>query len=158
MASVTLPAMTASHKAICSRGITATAESGNADAAGEALPPAGPTAAGRAGDDLVAGQTHHAAAASTSAIAPAAAIVAGAMYGRRGGRAAAPAGGSSATISGRKAKTRTDRAIFLTLCSPLSSNGYGSLSLIWSRTTREMQIPPGSASASRRAATLTPSP
>src|SRR5215831_13184313 len=31
-------------------------------------------------------------------------------------------------------------------------------SRIWSRTTREMQIPPGSANASSRAAMLTPSP
>src|ERR1700730_11288461 len=48
--------------------------------------------------------------------------------------------------------------MFLTLCSPISLSGYGNLSRIWSRTVREMQIPPGSASASSRAATLTPSP
>src|SRR5205823_9407210 len=48
--------------------------------------------------------------------------------------------------------------MFLTLCSPLSSNGYGSLSRIWSRTTRETQMPPGSANASSRAATFTQSP
>src|SRR6266436_9137732 len=48
--------------------------------------------------------------------------------------------------------------MFLTLCSPMSSKAYGSLSRILSRTVREMQMPPGSASASSRAAILTPSP
>jgi hypothetical protein len=48
--------------------------------------------------------------------------------------------------------------MFLTLCSPRSSSGYGSLSRICSRTVPETQTPPGSASASSRAATLTPSP
>src|SRR6516165_7620530 len=50
------------------------------------------------------------------------------------------------------------RAMFLTHCSPTSSNGYGSLSLTWSRTTREMQMPPGFANVSSLAAILTPSP
>jgi len=54
--------------------------------------------------------------------------------------------------------TRTGRAIFLTCCSPLSSKAKPSLSRTWSRTTRLMEIPPGAAKASRRAATLTPSP
>jgi hypothetical protein len=62
-------------------------------------------------------------AATTKAIAPAAAIVTGAIRGRRGTTADTVGVGSSATASGRNAKTRTDRAIFLTLCSPLSSNG-----------------------------------
>jgi hypothetical protein len=48
------------------------------------------------------------------------------------------------------AKTHTGRAMSLTFCSPISSNESGSLSQIWSRTTREMQIPPSSANASRR--------
>src|SRR5260370_16317142 len=48
--------------------------------------------------------------------------------------------------------------MFLTCCSPMSSNEKSSLSRTWSRTTRVMQIPPGSASASKRAATFTPSP
>src|SRR5262252_3806403 len=48
--------------------------------------------------------------------------------------------------------------MFLTLCSPISSSKYGSLSRICSRTVRETQMPPGSASASKRAAILTPSP
>ena len=54
--------------------------------------------------------------------------------------------------------TRTGRAMFLTCCSPLSSKAKPSLSRTWSRTTRLTQIPPGVAKASRRAATLTPSP
>ena len=140
IASATIPAMTASHKAICCWGL------------------AGATAAGRDGEDLVAGQTHQAMTAIASAIAPTAAIATGAIRARRDPTPDTLVAGSSTTASGRKVKIRTDRAIFLTLCSPLSSNGYGSLSLIWSRTTREMQIPPGSASASRRAATLTLSP
>ena len=48
--------------------------------------------------------------------------------------------------------------MFLTCCSPRSSNATSSLSRTWSYTTRLTQMPPGSASASRRAATLTPSP
>src|SRR5215472_5200417 len=54
--------------------------------------------------------------------------------------------------------TRSGLAMFLTCCSPRSSKEQSSLSRIWSRTTREMQIPLGSASASSRAATFTPSP
>src|SRR5580692_11527423 len=48
--------------------------------------------------------------------------------------------------------------MFLTRCSPASSKPKSSLSRTWSRTTRLTQIPPGSAKASSRAATLTPSP
>src|SRR5215468_6839467 len=48
--------------------------------------------------------------------------------------------------------------MFLTCCSPISSKAKSSLSRIWSRTTRLTQIPPGSASASKRAAMFTPSP
>src|SRR6516165_8556001 len=54
--------------------------------------------------------------------------------------------------------TRIGRVMFLTCCSPISSNEKASLSRTWSRTTRLTQIPPGSARASRRAAMLTPSP
>jgi hypothetical protein len=50
------------------------------------------------------------------------------------------------------------RAMFLTCWSPSSSNPKSTLSRTWSRTTRLTQIPPGSAKASSRAATLTPSP
>src|SRR5215472_4143538 len=50
--------------------------------------------------------------------------------------------------------TRSGLAMFLTCCSPRSSKEQSSLSRIWSRTTREMQIPLGSASASSRAATF----
>ena len=48
--------------------------------------------------------------------------------------------------------------MFLTCCSPMSSKAKSSLSRTWSRTTRLTQIPPGSAKASSRAATFTPSP
>src|ERR1700704_906861 len=48
--------------------------------------------------------------------------------------------------------------MFLTLCSPRSSKLKSSLSRTWSRTTRLTQIPPGSASASRRGAALQPPP
>src|SRR5205085_2353312 len=41
----------------------------------------------------------------------------------RGTEMGASAMGSSAMLSGRKPKTRTGRAIFLTVCSPRSSNG-----------------------------------
>src|SRR6202040_3639292 len=44
--------------------------------------------------------------------------------------------------------------MFLTRCSPASSNAKSSLSRTWSRTTRLTQIPPGSAKASSRAADI----
>ena len=77
---------------------------------------------------------------------------------RRGAAICTPLTPNPVMASERNVYTRTGRAMFLTLCSPQSSNEKGSLSRIWSRTTREMQIPPGSASASSRAATFTPSP
>jgi len=61
-------------------------------------------------------------------------------------------------VSSRTRYARTGRGIFFTTCSPRSSNVQSSLSRTWSRTTRLIQIPPGSASASSRAATFTPSP
>src|SRR6516225_2620272 len=88
-----------------------------------ALSEAVPTAAAGVEGDLVAGQNHQAIVAITSAAAPAIAIATGATRRRGGARADTPVAGSSATASGRNEKTRTDRAIFLTLCSPLSSNG-----------------------------------
>ncbi len=54
--------------------------------------------------------------------------------------------------------TSTGRSMFLTFCSPRLSMRIGTLSRTWSAAAREMQMPPGSASASSRAATLTPSP
>ena len=48
--------------------------------------------------------------------------------------------------------------IFLTLCSPMSLNTTDILFVTCSWTLREMQMPPGSARDSSRAATLTPSP
>jgi len=52
--------------------------------------------------------------------------------------------------------TRTGRAMFLTWCSPRSSNAKGSRSRTWSWTVLETSTPPGSAKASSRAATFTP--
>src|SRR6516165_4133125 len=49
-------------------------------------------------------------------------------------------------------------AMFFTCCSPRSMASRGSFVPMWSRTTPEMQIPPGSARASNRAAILTASP
>src|SRR5216684_982617 len=66
--------------------------------------------------------------------------------------------GSPRTLRVRTRYTRNGRAMFLTRCSPASSKAKSSLSRTWSRTTRLTQIPPGSAKASSRAATLTPSP
>src|SRR6516164_3826939 len=48
--------------------------------------------------------------------------------------------------------------MFLTCCTPRSSKRYGSRPTMWSWTAADMQIPPGSARPSSRAATLTPSP
>src|SRR5215468_10145810 len=69
---------------------------------------------------------------------------------------AAAAGQSSADHSTRNA--RTGRAMFFRLRSP--SGWRVALSLPWtaSRTARDTMIPPGGASASRRAATFTSSP
>jgi hypothetical protein len=52
----------------------------------------------------------------------------------------------------------TGRSMFLSVFSPISRNGRPSLPNIASRTVDEMQMPPGSASGSSRAATLIPSP
>ena len=71
---------------------------------------------------------------------------------------ATAAGGAAAGASMRMRWARTGRAMFLTCCSPRSSNAKASLSRTWSRTTRLTQMPPGSARVSRRAAMLTPSP
>jgi hypothetical protein len=54
--------------------------------------------------------------------------------------------------------TPTARAMFLTACSPRSAKAIESLSLICSFAALEMHTPPGSQSASSRAAILTPSP
>src|SRR5438270_304786 len=48
--------------------------------------------------------------------------------------------------------------MFLTCCSPMFSNTNGSRSRTWSWTVFETRTPPGSANASSRAATFTPSP
>ena len=55
-------------------------------------------------------------------------------------------------------KTWIGWAMFLRVCSPMSSNAKSSLSPIWSRTVPDTQMPPGSAMPSSRAAMLTPSP
>src|SRR5712671_4148399 len=88
-----------------------------------ALSGAAPTTSGGVGEDLVAGQNHQAVTAMTNAAAATAEVAAGKIRRRRDAGAGALAAGNSATASGRNAKTRTDRAMFFTLCSPLSSNG-----------------------------------
>src|SRR5438445_9018676 len=75
------------------------------------------------GEDLVAGQNHQGMTAMTTTAAAAAAIAATALRRRRGDAIGPPDTGSSAMASWRTAKTRTGRAMFLTFCSPLSSNG-----------------------------------
>jgi len=75
-----------------------------------------------------------------------------------GAGSAEAAGGAAAAAPMRMRWACTGRAMFLTCCSPMSSNAKASLSRTWSRTTRLTQMPPGSAKVSSRAATLTPSP
>src|SRR5690242_475548 len=87
------------------------------DGAVWALSEAVPTAAGGVGKDFGAGQNHQAMAAMTSGSAAAATIAAEAIHRRCDAGAGTLIAGNSATASGRNAKTRTDRAMFLTLCS-----------------------------------------
>src|SRR5262249_17909799 len=73
---------------------------------------------------LVVGQSHHAPAATTRTAATAAAAISTAV--RRPRRAAAIGTsdfGKSEMVSGRSAKTRTGRSMFLTRCSPISTSG-----------------------------------
>jgi hypothetical protein len=72
---------------------------------------------------LAASQPHHAMAAMMSTAVSAATSGETMVSERRGTATGAFGVGSSAIVSGRKAKTRTGRAIFLTACSPLSSSG-----------------------------------
>ena len=53
---------------------------------------------------------------------------------------------------------RTGRAMFFSACSPPSRNSVSILPRTWRKASSEMQMPPGSAMPSRRAARLTPSP
>src|SRR5262249_29841954 len=76
----------------------------------------------------------------------------------RSGRGENSFGPIAGMVRSRTRYARTGREIFFTSFSPRSSNVQSSLSRTWSRTTRLIQIPPGSASASSRAATFTPSP
>jgi hypothetical protein len=77
-------------------------------------------------------------------------------------RATAPAGAVAAAgfaaAAGWKRKARTGSAMFLTACSPWSSKWASTRFFTAHRTGSEIAMPPGSASASRRAAMLTPSP
>jgi len=57
---------------------------------------------------------------------------------------------ASTGLSKRTRKARTGWAMFLTVCSPISSNTTTPLLRRWSRTLRETQMPPGSAMDSRR--------
>ena len=72
---------------------------------------------------FIVGQIHHAPAATISAAAAVVAIAVTVLRRRRGAAIGTLDAGRSAMASGRSAKTRTGRAIFLTLCSPLSSSG-----------------------------------
>src|SRR5437868_3985092 len=81
------------------------------------------TVAGSVEEDLVPDQPHQATTARTSAANAAATAAHGTDRRCRGGPAGTLLTGNSAIASGRNAKTRTERAMFLTLCSPLSSNG-----------------------------------
>jgi hypothetical protein len=72
---------------------------------------------------LVAGQCHQPITAITSTAVAAAAIAAAAMRRRCGVEVSVREAGRSATAAGLSAWTRTGRAMFLTLCSPRSSNG-----------------------------------
>src|SRR6516164_3935467 len=80
------------------------------------------------------------------------------LSGSSSGRGESSFGPIAGMVRSRTRYARTGRGIFFTSCSPRSSNVQSSLSRTWSRTTRLIQIPPGSASASSRAATFTPSP
>ena len=64
----------------------------------------------------------------------------------------------AATSPGATRQTSTGSAMFLTRCRPAGSKRKASLSLTWLCTLRASRTPPGSARASSRAATFTPSP
>ena len=72
--------------------------------------------------------------------------------------ATAPVPSQSARRSIATRYALTGRAMFLSARSPISSKARSSLPTASSCTRAETQIPPGSASAFRRAATLIPSP
>ncbi len=66
--------------------------------------------------------------------------------------------GDDGAPSSRTENARTGSAMFLTACMPRSSNDAAIRLLTAPRTASDTMIPPGSASAWRRAAMLTPSP
>ena len=66
--------------------------------------------------------------------------------------------GPAPRSEGAMAKTSTGRAMFLNERGPSAWKSAFSARLTWSNTWREMQMPPGSAMPSSRAATLMPSP
>ena len=76
------------------------------------------------------------------------------------GSAPAAAGvmGTAGPGAGTTRWTRTGRSMFFSICGPRSSKARSSLLATCSRTVSETTTPPGVANASRRAATLTPSP
>ena len=76
--------------------------------------------------------------------------------GRSGGSGGGGSGAAGAAPPSRNA--RTGRGKFLRLCSPRSWKGRSSRLPTLSWIAAERQIPPGSASVWRRAATFTPSP
>ena len=78
------------------------------------------------------------------------------LSGRLGIGAAAMLGGLP--VLGNTRKTCTGSAMFLTDCKPASAKAAETRDPTCSRTVADTQIPPGSASACSRAATLTASP
>ena len=113
-----------------------------ADEAVWSLSEAVPTTSGGVGEDFVAGQNHQAMTAMTSAVAAVAAVVAGTTRRRRDARAGALAAGSSATASGRNAKTRTDRNYILdTLLAPVLERVWELVSDLVSDHSRNTDAP-----------------
>ena len=60
--------------------------------------------------------------------------------------------------SNRARHARIGSAMFFSACGPMSSKAISTLPRIWRWASSEMQIPPGCAIPSSRAAMLTPSP
>jgi hypothetical protein len=81
-----------------------------------------------------------------------------AIDGLAGAAAGLGAEGASPASSSTTRKARIGRAMFFTVCSPRSSKPTPRRFPTWSRTAAATQMPPGSATSCRRAATLTPSP
>ena len=81
-----------------------------------------------------------------------------AIEGRSGSASAGFQDAALSDAAGRIRNARTGERMPLTRCSPMSSNSASNRPRVLSRTEAETTMPPGSARASSRAATLTPSP